>query len=199
MAVLGLDKLKAINEITRARGEPPFSSIDSDGTGEAAEVERLLDTETRRVLEQEEWPDSIDYATPLTVNDEGNIIAPSDTLWIRGAAPNQYKNVTVRGDKVWDINRATDEFPEGTTIYVDICRSLPFEDLSPPLKDHIVARAAMLYARPMVSDPQRQGLMEDAASQDLSARRYGPQTERRPMVTGPMTGRFMNPNEPRRN
>lgn len=205
MAVLGLTKLAAVNEIARARGEPPFSQLDpngAEGSSEQAEIERLLDTETRRVIEQEEWPECVSYGYALTAAGAiagGNqkITVPPLTLWIRGVAPKQYSQVTLRGDRVWDMNRHTDDFPIGTTIYVDLARTIPFEELSPPLKDHIAALAAKLYARSVVNEPQREGLREDAAKHDLSARRFGPQSERRPLITGPLEGRF-TPDEPRR-
>lgn len=187
MADLGLTELEAVNEILRAIGEPPAAALDTDGNGEVADAERALDTESRRVQMQEEWPECVDYGTTLTASG-GVITVPSTTLWIRGIAPKQFSNITVQGDSVYDMNRHTVTFVSATqVIYLDIGHERTFLSLSPPLKDLIVAEAARVFARrKMGGEIKDAQLTEERTRTDIAARRFGPQTEHRPTVTGPV-------------
>jgi len=172
MPVLGLTKLEAVNEILEVLGERPHPALDSGGASMAAQGERVLDRETRRILTQG-FPSNTDYNIELTPAGSGNLItAPANTLWLRGSHRRHRNRFVLRGDAVYDTFEGSTDMGSADPIEFDVVRNLDFEDCPPDLKDLIVADAKVIMQRRIRGDAQLDSqLLQERDRQDITADR----------------------------
>src|SRR3990167_1097615 len=118
MPMLGLTKLDAVNEMLEAINEPIAPALDTDGTSEVAEAERILDRISTRV-QSRGWPENTLFSKTLTP-DGGNIKAPDKCVWLRPAGKNAHRHLVLRGEFVYDMDADSATAFGSTTIDFDV-------------------------------------------------------------------------------
>lgn len=172
MAELGITKLEAINEMLAAIEELPVSALDTGGASIAAMAERHLDRENQRV-QMEGYEDNTDLCRGVVANGSGEIVAESTWLAVQGAGPTQHRNLTLRNGYVWDLDNHTQTVTTaGATFYLNIIRQLTWTEMSPRLKNAVLARAIRVFQRRQKGDPQADMMLaEESAMAALVADR----------------------------
>lgn len=175
MAELGITKLEAINEMLAAVEELPVSTLDTGGASIAAMAERHLDRETQRV-QMEGYADNTDLCRGVVANGSGQIVAESTWLAVQGAGPDAYRNLTLRAGNVWSLDNHTDTITtSGGTVYLNIVRQLEWADMSPRLKNAVLARSIRIFQRRQKGDPQADLMLaEESAMAAVVADRPSP-------------------------
>ena len=149
MATLGLTKLQAVNRILRAIDELPVAALDPGGASIAARAEEVLDDVRQDILVRGYYHNVVKCQAVVPALDAGQYKAtvPSNVLKVRSAGPNQHRNITLLGDLLYDLDRASIDFLSTATVYVDMWLNVAFESMSPDLKSFVANEAATVMQR----------------------------------------------------
>ena len=178
MAVLGMTQLEAVNEILRGVGILPVSAVDTGGSSDAAEAERVL--EYCSELEQTKgWKSNTAIAKEYTsAATPFAITAGTNILRVECVAPGRYRdNIALgggaTGDEFYIVTEDTTSFgAEGVKIYCNVVLKRTFVTCSPDLKHVIVTEATKIMRRRKKFDPNLdQALSEEALEADVRADR----------------------------
>lgn len=149
MASNGMTKLDAVNMVLSGINEYRVTSLDTGGTSVQSDAERYVDESTRYFCAMG-WPCNTRRAAALAP-DQASLIITLPTspavLRIRGAGPDQHRNLVIRGTTVYDADRGTNVMLNGGAVYLDIAELLVFEDLDPMLKELVAKHAQQQFAR----------------------------------------------------
>jgi len=155
MPILGLTKLGAVNAILETVNDLPFTVIDSTGTWPnltygasiAGRAEQILDRVSQDV-QSRGFQANLAISKPFTpAGSPLKVTLPVDTLSVRGAGPDHFRNFELRGDFLYDLDRHTDQFATAAVIHLDVVTELEFTVCPPRLKQLIVAEAAVVFQR----------------------------------------------------
>jgi len=167
MAVLGMTKLEAVNEILEAKGLKRVPALDTGGNSDAANAEYVLDRIDRRIQEMG-WPENTELGQTFALGNP--ITVASDTLWIRGSLPHTAWRYQLRGDSVFDVQ--TNSVNITSNIVLDRIKKLSFESLAPKTKELIAVAAATIFQRRNRGDmAQDAWLTQEQMLADLTADR----------------------------
>lgn len=125
----------------RAIGEGAVSSIDT-GNADVAECVELLRAHSRK-LQLRGWWFNTDYNYTLTPDGNSNLILPSNTLKVDASLEYRYKNVTMRGLKLYDVEEHTLIFTED--MDVDLITGQAWDDLPQSAREYIVSAAGLEF------------------------------------------------------
>lgn len=152
-----LTKLQAVNEILQSIGEDPVNSL-SSGLADAAEAERILDQESRRIQLMGWHVNTLeDYV--LSKNASNQFALPDNTLKVDTVNPrggrktsspghSSYINAGMRrsGDDtkwvLWDVDNNSETWTNETTLTVDLVQLIEFANLTPALQIYVWTSAA---------------------------------------------------------
>jgi hypothetical protein len=185
MASLGMSKLQAVNELLEAINELPVAALDSTGTwpalsygsSEAGRAEMLLDRESQR-FQSRGWPDNTDLCKFFALNAATNTkldlsaspYAALSYIHVRAAGPQHWLDVSLRNGLVWNNQLHTDVLTgvavtvSGSVgVYLDAVRYIDFAELSPRLKDAIIAHSKVVYQRRTRQSPLQDGFLSQEA------------------------------------
>lgn len=137
-------KLSAVNSMLFTIGESPVNTLEGGTVVDAVTAEQVLDDVSREV-QSEGWVFNLEKEYPLTrqafapyvfyVPDTALMCDPSD----------KSSKVIVRGNRLYDLENHTFEFPSTTTIDCDIIWRMDFEDLPETARRYITIRAARIF------------------------------------------------------
>lgn len=157
-----MTKLEAVNEILQAIGEPPATALDTGGTSDVADAERILDQEDRRV-QGSGWaantvPDK-EY-TPSS----GAVSLAASVLKVRPVGVSRSLRLAIRNGALYDLeNDAANTF--SGTVHLEVVSLITFIQLPDALAHYIVKVAAQKFQR-----FKKRGEIDDAiASEELRA------------------------------
>lgn len=136
-----ITKLEAVNQMLRAIGEQPVSSLTS-GVLDAEQAEVILG-DVSKEIQAKGWPWNRDEKIRLVPNNDDEVVLPANTLNIDPAYTSAHLDYVVRGDKLYDRKNQT--FTITSPVYVDLITEFDFEDLPYALAKYISARAARLF------------------------------------------------------
>lgn len=145
----GMTKLDAVNMVLSGINEYRVGALDTGGTSVQADAERYVDDSTRFFCAMG-WPCNTRRSaafTPSNPSLEVTLPTSPAVLRIRGAGPDQHRNLVIRGTKVYDSDRGTTVMTSLSPIYLDIAELLDFEDLDPMLKEQVAKHAQQQFAR----------------------------------------------------
>ena len=145
MATLGQTKLDAVNACLLAINEYRVTALDTGGTSIQADAGRVVDESTRYFCAIG-YPCNTRNCVAITAS-TGIITVPAATLRIKPAGASAYRNLVLRGDKVYDADQGIGTFGSTETVFLDIAELLDFEDCDPMLKEEISQHAAQRFAR----------------------------------------------------
>ena len=144
----GMTKLDAVNACLAAINEYRVSALETGTTSIAAEAERYVDASTRYFCTMG-WPCNTRRSAAFTPSGAAFEISLASTsiVKIKPAGPNSYRNLVIRGSKVYDADRGTTNFGSSAAIYLDVAELLAFEDLDPMLCEQVSQHACQQFAR----------------------------------------------------
>lgn len=141
MTTAKITKLEAVNRLLDAIGEDSVNSLES-GLADAEKAERKID-EVSKELQAKGWDCNTSYGLVLSLNSEGKIALPDNTLKVDTAGYDERLHVGTRGGFLFDLDNNTLVFTKA--IEVDLVQFLEFEDLPYELQNYIVCRAGRIF------------------------------------------------------
>lgn len=171
--------LDAVNEILEAIDEAPATALDTGGTTETADAERVLDRVTERIL-AEGW--TCNTISSNTLSPSGNEITLSGILRIERPDGGIETNLTIRSGKLY--NRKTGTFTFTSAVTLRTIMDLDLAVLPTSLRAYIIAasRAEFWRIKKQVEEPgllieQLVAAREAARREDDELRRAGSATD----------------------
>lgn len=183
MAEHGISKLEACNEMLRAIGLRPVAALDTSGTADVSEAERVLDRNIE-YTQAEGWPGNMAKAKSYTADGSGNITFDSAVLRVECVFPGRHAgNVTIRDGKAYSTAEDTNSFGAAAVLGFNVWTEVAWAQLPPDLKHRILAAAKLDYYQ---STKQRQDLpnflSQQAAMADVKAQRIANDTQPPPNI-----------------
>lgn len=161
-----MTKLEAVNRMLREVDEWPVAALDTGGTSAAARAEALLD-EKAAEIQAEGWRVNTETngveGVELEPDASDEIVLDADVLDADSYGVDAWRNVTVRGGKLYDIDNDTTEF--SAAIRVSLVRELDFTALDRLLAALVVAEAAVALQRQLIGSRERRDELMAAAQQ----------------------------------
>lgn len=137
-------KLSAVNSMLFTIGESPVNTLSGGTVVDAVTAEQVLD-DVSVEIQSEGWAFNEEKNFPLTrqafqpyvfyVPDTALECDPSD----------KSSKIIKRGNRLYDLENHTFNFPETTQIECDVIWLLPFEDLPETARRFITIRAARIF------------------------------------------------------
>ena len=119
-------ELEAVNTMLSGIGEAPVNSL-SEVTADVSLARHILNETSREVqLEGFQWNVEDNY--PLTPDIHGLIKLHPSIVRVHFREPSD-RELTIRGNQVYDRINHTFTFPQGTAIFCTVTLLLPFEQL----------------------------------------------------------------------
>lgn len=140
-AITRTTELEAINEMLRAIGEAPVSSIDT-GNSDVTTALDLLRSHSRRV-QALGWHFNTERETIIIPDGNGYLNVPSNALKIDASGYQAYQDVIQRGTKLYDKENKTFVFTGSITV--DIVVGLDWDELPESARAHIIALAGLEF------------------------------------------------------
>lgn len=155
MGPCAVTELTAVNLILRKSGVPgEVTSLTPNGRGNASEAERCLNEESLRI-QSEGWYFNTSRNVELTPDANTSEIAlPANTITIDTDGADHWRNVTQRGEKLFDLDNNTDEF--SGTLRCRYVTLWAFHCVPEPVAAYIACQAALTYYENM--PPPREAL-----------------------------------------
>jgi hypothetical protein len=168
-------ELDAVNIMLGTIGESPVNSLSTDLTmADVAIARQVLREVTIHVLE-EGWHFNTEIDWPLTPTVDGYLLLPSNCLQADTTKASAGRDVTVRGDKLYDRDNRTLVFTTG--LSVDMIVLLDFDQIPQAGRHYIALRAARVYQKRMIGSDTLDGFTkEDEARARASLRRMDANT-----------------------
>lgn len=171
----GLNYHEAINFVLESVGEYPVSDPGSGSySGIALRAVTFLGREIERTQSQG-WPDNTLVSYKATSG-----AVPSNTLSLRASGPDAHRTLTLRtasggGQEIHDMNTNT---TVSADVYIDAVVLIDWEDMSPKLRDVVVAAASVAMQRRILGNRSGDNfLMQEYATAEVRADRNNPRAE----------------------
>jgi hypothetical protein len=139
-----MNTLDAVNQLLSSIGEAPVTELEVGNP----EVDLALATlnQVNKEVQAERWHFNTEYNYPLAVNTAGEVVVPSNVLFIqinKDRLPQQL-DLCERGGRLYD--RVSHSFTfTSQPISVDLIWEFPFDDLPAPFQFLIAARACRVF------------------------------------------------------
>ncbi len=146
-------ELEAVNECLENIGEKPVSTISGD-LGVDTQIALSFVRKVNRSLQSAGWYWNTDKDFPLTPNGDGDVLLPANTLDVDSTGLSAHRDLVQRGQRLYDRDNRTYTFTE--TVYVELVRGLPFEELPEAARRFISLRAARQFQNRIegMADPE---------------------------------------------
>lgn len=128
--------LDVLNHMLNVIGESPVSTVSSDHPSVLAAMVEL--NRVKREMQTRGWWFNTEYNLKLTPNELGQILVPSDTLYIDPV--NAQSRLVKRGGKLYDPVQHT--FVIDQPIHVNVVLLLPVEDLPESAAMYVMHKSA---------------------------------------------------------
>lgn len=136
-------ELEAVNIILSGIGEAPISSF-TEVTADVSLARNIL-AEISRETQTEGWQWNTEDDYPLTPDTaKGEIKLPPTAVRVHFREPDD-RELTIRGQRVYDRVNHSFTFPSGTRIPVTLTLLLPFEDLPEAARRYVTLKAARVF------------------------------------------------------
>jgi hypothetical protein len=156
MATLGLTKLGAINRMAWWTNQLSYAALDTGGTSDAGRAEEMLDQVTTEILTAglefnvERGKEYTPSGSPL------KITLGTEVLAVWGSGRHAYRHFDALNGYVFDVDRYSNQFPDATTICLDVVHNAStWDDLPPTAKEYIAWTACRKWHQINNGDPQR--------------------------------------------
>lgn len=140
-------ELEAVNTMLSGIGEAPVNSL-SEVTADVSLARHILNEVSREIqLEGFQWNTEDDY--PLTPDIHGLIKLHPSIVRVHFREPSD-RELTIRGNQVYDRINHTFTFPQGTAIFCTVTLLLPFEQLPEAARRYTTLKALRIFQERVV-------------------------------------------------
>ncbi|WP_418720015.1 hypothetical protein [Bilophila wadsworthia] len=140
-------ELEAVNTMLSGIGEAPVNSL-SEVTADVSLARHILNEVSREIqLEGFQWNTEDDY--PLTPDIHGLIKLHPSIVRVHFREPSD-RELTIRGNQVYDRINHTFTFPQGTAIVCTVTLLLPFEQLPEAARRYTTLKALRIFQERVV-------------------------------------------------
>lgn len=140
-----MTKLEAVNICLSNMGQPKVTDLNA--TAIDAEIAADVIDEVSREVQDHGWHWNTEFHK-LTPDANDNILVPANAIRIDTAKSDVDVNVTVRGNKLFDLDRNSYEFDNGLELVFAVY--LEFDKLPATAKRYIAIRAARIFQERML-------------------------------------------------
>lgn len=153
-----ISTLSTVNDMLGLLGEFPISDLDILHPV----VPRALSTldTSNTSIQGASWWFNTETVTLSPQVGTGFLLLPIDTLGIDNVP--QFPNVTQRGNRLYNLDKATDVFDKDTVV--TLRRLVPFDDLPHNARAYIRARALLAFQFSIDGDAQKSGEIKQEAN-----------------------------------
>lgn len=137
-------KLDAVNSMLFTIGESPVNTLEGGNVVDAVTAEQTLDTVSREV-QSEGWAFNTEKHYPLTRQAFSPYVIYVPDTALHCDPSDKAANIVVRGNRLYDLDNHTFNFPDTPSIECDIVWLFPFEDLPETARRYITIRAARVF------------------------------------------------------
>lgn len=152
MAVLGLSKLEAVQQMAEQAGIKRPAALAPGTATPAGMAENVLDDVTLEFQEKGQ-ADNVDRFQTLTASASA-ITLPSNTLSVVPCGKSEGRPYVARGDTLYDTIAGTSVFTNGETVQLHITRELTWDQLTPIAKRAIASEAIRRFQQIHRGNPQ---------------------------------------------
>lgn len=139
-----LSELEAVNAILGSIGDSPVNSLSDTGLANASLARQELHNMSRKVQSMG-WEFNSDKEVLIERDNFGYINLGNNVLRCKASNRDAYRDVTQRGNKLYDKTNRTFVFT--SDIYVDRIIFLQWEDLPSAARDYITISAARKFQK----------------------------------------------------
>ena len=140
-------ELEAVNTMLSGIGEAPVNSL-SEVTADVSLARHILNETSREVqLEGFQWNVEDNY--PLIPDIHGLIKLHPSIVRVHFREPSD-RELTIRGNQVYDRINHTFTFPQGTAIFCTVTLLLPFEQLPEAARRYTTLKALRIFQERVV-------------------------------------------------
>lgn len=140
-------ELEAVNTMLSGIGEAPVNNL-SEVTADVSLARHILNEVSREIqLEGFQWNTEDDY--PLTPDIHGLIKLHPSIVRVHFREPSD-RELTIRGNQVYDRINHTFTFPQGTAIVCTVTLLLPFEQLPEAARRYTTLKALRIFQERVV-------------------------------------------------
>jgi len=142
--------LEAVNMLLRAVGRSSVMSLDPSRLDQTAvSALEAINEESVRV-QSKGWNFNTEEEFPAQPNTDGHIVLPASWVRVKLHPRSGSLRTVQRAGKLYDKVKRTFVFED--TVYLNIIKVLPFEDVPPAVRYYIVARAGRIFGPGKVPD-----------------------------------------------
>ena len=147
MALSPTTELEAVNTMLTSIGEQPIQNLDDLAGLTDASIARQILSNVSRAVQSRGWVFNTDLDKVMKPDSHGEIILNDTILRIdtttRMRDPDN--DIIERGRRLYDRQKNTDKFDEGTEIKCNLIIYLNFIDLPEPARRYISIRSARIF------------------------------------------------------
>ena len=136
--------LEALNSMLMSIGEAPVNRLDNPGVIDAVQAKAVL-LEENRAVQSQGWHFNTRRRVTLFPQSFAPkyIYVPENTLSVDTVDEDQWTDVALHGDKLFDVVNNTYEFDRN--LKVDLILLQPFENIPQQARHYITLRAARIF------------------------------------------------------
>ena len=147
MALSPTTELEAVNTMLTSIGAQPIQNLDDLAGLTDASIARQILSNVSRAVQSRGWVFNTDLEKIMKPNQYGEILL-NDTI-LRVDTTTRLRDpdndIIERGRRLYDRQKNTDKFDEGTEVKVNLIIHLNFKDLPEPARRYISIRAARIF------------------------------------------------------
>lgn len=168
MAELRTTDIEAINTMMSCVGDAPINTLSGDLTANVQIAVNLLH-DTSRAVQTRGWNFNTEDDYELSIDGNGKVPLPPNTLDIDLTTENGEVDVIQRGDFLYD--KKAHSFTFTSNPFCSIIFFLAWEDLNEPARNYIKIKAARVFQDQTIGsiEHHRFSQEDEAAAQDLLA------------------------------
>jgi hypothetical protein len=136
-----MTELDGVNEVLRKAGGYPVTVLDEGGASSAAEAQRCLAEESRKI-QSTGWNFNTRRKVELTPVG-GYIDLPTGTIHADSDFTDEWRNLTHRGERLYDLDNNTAVF--SAAVYVKLVELWEFHCVPEPIANYIACSAALAF------------------------------------------------------
>lgn len=146
-----ITQLETLNQMLSTVGSSPIVSLDNPQNADALMATSILTTAVQEIQTEKWWFNS-EENYPLTPDVNGEIIIAKNITHVDYTGRfGDYRDVVIRGDKLYDKANHTFQFDK--TLYVNIRLSLDFDEIPEVAKQYASAKACRKFQDHVLDDP----------------------------------------------
>ena len=164
MATTDPTTLEAVNEMLAVLNIPAATALDTGGTSDEAEAERVLDRVSRKAQRIHPQAGNLRLGVSVTSSGGGEITAPSGSYAVWGNGAESIKPLDIVNSLVWDAQTGSSNgWGNAQTYIFNFYVEQTFSQCSPIMREFILAQAKLEYMR----QEQRDTVLEESLQSEI--------------------------------